>query len=104
MGNARMKHGNPAGADGERLLELSEEVMRIAGLLAKLASGLGPVRQEYPCANSNEPNVALEVPVERVSWLIAARRKRARYLSPEQFAETAGGILLPLPPPRPRAP
>jgi DNA-binding MarR family transcriptional regulator len=96
MGNARMKHGNPAGADGERLLELSEEVMRIAGLLAKLASGLGPVRQEYPCANSNEPDVALEVPVERVSWLIAARRKRARYLSPELFAEPAWDILLDL--------
>jgi DNA-binding MarR family transcriptional regulator len=97
MGNAQMKHGNAAGADGERLLELSGEVMRIAGLLAKLASGLGPpVRQEYPCANSNEPDIALEVPVERVSWLIAARRKRARYLSPELFAEPAWDILLDL--------
>jgi DNA-binding MarR family transcriptional regulator len=96
MDDAQMKHDNPGGADAERLVQLSEEVIRIAALLAKLASGLGPVRQENPCASSNEPDVTLEVPVERVSWLIAARRKRARYLSPELFAEPAWDILLDL--------
>jgi hypothetical protein len=87
-----MKEDSPE-ANAELLLRLSEEVSRIAGALAQLSIGAGgPLQQGCPPCNSNEP----EVPLERVIWLIRARRNRVRYLPPELFAEPAWDILLDL--------
>ena len=84
---------DPPKAKSERLLQLSEDVSRIAGSLAKLSVGPGPPhRQAYPCSNLNES----EIPLEWIEWVIAARRKRARYLSSDLFAEPAWDILLDL--------
>lgn len=80
-------------AQAERLRRLSEEVTRIAGSLAQLSMGLtAPVQHNYPATNSNDP----EVSTHAVSWLIRARRDRARYLSPNLFAEPAWDMLLDL--------
>jgi len=87
-----MKEDSPE-ARAELLLQLSKEVSRIAGSLAQLSSGAElPPRSNDPFSNENE----LEVPVERVNWLIQARRTRARYLTPELFADPAWDILLDL--------
>ena len=91
-----MKSEDPPGKDAERLRQLSEEVSRIAGSLAKLSMGLAsPLRQNYPATNSNGPD-ELDVSAETVSWLIRARRERARYLSPELLADPAWDMLLDL--------
>jgi DNA-binding MarR family transcriptional regulator len=77
----------------ELLLQLSTEFSRIAGSLAQLSIGAqGPLRQDHPCSNVKEH----DVPLERVKWLIRARRNRAHYLPPELFAEPAWDILLDL--------
>ena len=82
---------DPPEAKAGRLLELSEEVSRIAGSLTQVSIGLREsVRQAHPFSNSNEPHVLLK----RVSWLIRARRKRASYIAPELFGEPAWDILL----------
>jgi DNA-binding MarR family transcriptional regulator len=87
-----MKEDSPE-AKAELLLQLSREVSRIAGSLAQLSIGVEPpLRQGHPFSNQND----LEVPVERVEWLLRARRHRARYLTPELFAEPAWDILLDL--------
>jgi|tagenome__1003787_1003787.scaffolds.fasta_scaffold20966242_3 DNA-binding MarR family transcriptional regulator len=79
--------------DTERLIQLSEDVSRIASSLAKLSIGLGaPLQRSHPATNSNEP----QIPVETVSWLIRARRNRAQYLNGNLFAEPAWDILLDL--------
>lgn len=75
------------------LLQLSEEVRRIAGSLAQLSIGAGAAPPEhYPFSNEND----LDVRPERVNWLIKARRARGRYLTPELFADPAWDILLDL--------
>jgi|tagenome__1003787_1003787.scaffolds.fasta_scaffold20926453_2 DNA-binding MarR family transcriptional regulator len=87
-----MKEDSPE-ARAELLIHLSKEVSRIAGALAQLSIGAEPpIPQNYPFSNQNE----FEVPVERVEWLIRARRNRARYLPPELFAEPAWDILVDL--------
>jgi len=84
---------DPPEARAELLLQLSKEVRRIAGSLAQLSMGAGvPPGPDYPFSNKNE----LEVPIELVNWLIHARRTRARYLTPELFADPAWDILLDL--------
>lgn len=87
-----MKEDSPE-ARAELLLQLSKEISRIAGSLAQLSVGAGTLhRQNYPLSNQNE----FDVPLERVNWLIQARRTRARYLTPELFADPAWDILLDL--------
>jgi DNA-binding MarR family transcriptional regulator len=77
----------------ERLLQLSEEIGRIAGSLAQLSiASADPVREWGPVAGSGAPDVSEET----VNWLIRARRERARYLPPELFADPAWDILLDL--------
>jgi len=84
---------DPPDANARLLLHLSQEVSRIAGSLAKLSMGVDEApRQNHPFSNENE----LDVPLERVSWLIKARRTRGRYLTPELFADPAWDILLDL--------
>lgn len=87
-----MKEDPPEPKAG-RLLELSDEVSRIAGSLTQLSIGLrASLQQGYPYSNSNEPHVLLKW----VNWLISARRKRASYIAPELFGEPAWEILLEL--------
>jgi hypothetical protein len=86
-----MKEGSPE-ARAELLLRLSREVSRIAGSLAQLSIGAEAPPPQNPFSNQND----LEVPLERVNWLIQARRVRARYLTPELFADPAWDILLDL--------
>lgn len=77
----------------DQLLELSQEVSRIAGTLARLSTS--PTFPAYAPGDSpdlDEPDVSEEA----VRWLIKARRARARYLSPELFAEPAWDMLLDL--------
>jgi DNA-binding MarR family transcriptional regulator len=77
----------------ERLLELSEEVTRIAASLARLSRGItAPIQQPPGASAPNEVDVAKET----LSWLIQARRERARYLPPEMFSEPAWDMLLEL--------
>jgi DNA-binding MarR family transcriptional regulator len=80
-------------AGAARLLKLSEEVSRIAGSLAQLSIGLTePARP----AELERDSASSEVSEEIVSWLIKARRDRARYLGHELFSEPAWDILLDL--------
>jgi DNA-binding MarR family transcriptional regulator len=86
-----MKEDSPE-ARAELLLRLSREVSRIAGSLAQLSIGAAVAPPQNPFSNQND----LDVPLERVNWLIQARRTRARYLTPELFADPAWDILLDL--------
>ena len=82
---------DPPEANAGRLLELSEEVSRIAGSLTQLSISLrASLKQVSSSSNSNEPHVLLEW----VSWLIRARRNRARYIGTELLGEPAWDILL----------
>jgi hypothetical protein len=66
---------DPPDTEAERQLRLGKEVTRIAGSMAQLAMGLrAPLQQHSPATNSNSPDVCPET----VSWLIRARRNRAR--------------------------
>jgi DNA-binding MarR family transcriptional regulator len=81
----------PPEAKAGRLLELSEEVSRIAGSLTQVSIGLrASLPQVYPYSNSNEPHRLLKM----ISWLIRARRKRSDYIASELFGEAAWDILL----------
>lgn len=75
----------------ERLLQLSDEVGRIARSLANASSELAAAPVDFV-----EPSHKLAVSEEAVSWVICARRERARYLSNELFADPAWDILLEL--------
>jgi DNA-binding MarR family transcriptional regulator len=79
--------------NAERLRQLSEEVSRIAGTLARLSTA--------PSATSGlvEAAPATELPplsVETVRAVIRARRLRTRYFSDESFADPAWDMLLDL--------
>lgn len=91
----------PSDASVERLLELSEEVSRIAGSLTRLSIGLSASFEKNvqpPDLNKapEEDLIEPEVSEELVSGLIKARRERTRYLSHELFAEPAWDMLLDL--------
>jgi DNA-binding MarR family transcriptional regulator len=79
--------------DAEQLLQLSDEVSRIAGTLAQLTMGMSvrPAEQEIL-----EPEEKTEVSPDAVKWLINARRERFRYISHDLFADPAWDILLDL--------
>jgi DNA-binding MarR family transcriptional regulator len=80
-------------ADNGRLLELSEEVGRIAGSLTRLSIGLrASLQRVCPSSKPNEPHVLLK----RVRWLIDARRKRSNYIAPDLLGDPAWDILLDL--------
>jgi DNA-binding MarR family transcriptional regulator len=77
----------------DRLLQLSEEVSRIAGSLAQISIGLSePLKPRESSKGSNHLDVSKDV----VCWLIRARRDRARYLCQDLFSEPAWDILLDL--------
>src|SRR3954467_5218298 len=79
-------------ARAELLIRLSKEVSRIAGSLAQLSIGAAIPPPQNPFSNQND----LDVPLERATWLIHARRTRAHYLAPELFADPAWDSLLDL--------
>ena len=85
------KHSPNMGPD--RLLQLSEEVSRIAGSLAKLS-----MEQEHrrPIDSSLREADAPEVSEDMVRWVINARKLRSRFLPTELFADPAWDILLEL--------
>jgi DNA-binding MarR family transcriptional regulator len=87
-----MKNDAPEAKAG-RLLELSDEVSRIAGSLTQVSIGLrASLQQVFPYSSSNDPHVLLNL----VSRLIRARRKRASYIIPELLGEPAWDIPLDL--------
>ncbi len=73
----------------ERLLQLSEEVSRIAGTLARLSA--------EPDSNASVASTIVpDVSAQAVSLVIRARRLRGRYFPDELFADPAWDILLDL--------
>jgi DNA-binding MarR family transcriptional regulator len=87
-----MKDASPEAASG-RLLELSEEVCRIAGSLTRLSICLrASLQRVCPSSKPNEPHVLLK----RVTWLMEARRKRASYIAADLLGDPAWDILLEL--------
>ncbi len=77
----------------KRLLELSNDVRRIAASLAEPATERRAPQQANDAAR--EPD-ASEVSAELVSWAISARRNRAHYFPGELFADPAWDMLLDL--------
>lgn len=77
--------------NAEKLLQLSDEVSRIAATLA----GLSP---ELPSAKRSGENDDLtdapEVPVAQVRSMIRSRRLRAHYFADELFADPAWDMML----------
>src|SRR5678815_4857443 len=77
-------------ANSERLLQLSDEVSRIAGTLARLSADAPPV-QHRP-ADTPIPDLS----PESIQSVVRARRLRARYLPEELFADPAWDMMLDL--------
>lgn len=83
----------PLHARVDHLLQLSDEVNRIAGALAHLSIGLV---SPTPLIERPEVPVSDEATAEAVNRMIRARRDRARYVSTELFCDPAWDILLDL--------
>jgi hypothetical protein len=85
------KHSPEPG--NKRLLELSNEVSRIAASLAQLSTDRSIARQmgEGP-VNCDPPEISAEL----VDWVIGARRRRAHYFQGDLFADPAWDMLLDL--------
>jgi len=82
-------HSNQPNAD--KLLQLSNEVSRIAGTLARLSTTPSII-----AGRGQEADIGPEVSASDVMSIIRARRLRARYFSEELFADPAWDILLDL--------
>ncbi len=80
--------------DAERLLQLSNEVGRIAGTLARLSvSTADPAVEPAP----QVPDAPLpDVSPDTIHAVIRARRLRDRFFEPELFADPAWDVLLDL--------
>jgi len=87
-------HRNEIAAD--RLLQLSEEVSRIAASLAQLTIGLGTSASESDLSQATAGSEKPVVSEKMVAWIIRARRERTRYLPEELFADPAWDMLLDL--------
>ncbi len=77
----------------ERLLQLSNEVSRIAGTLARLSTDSASTGPQF---TPIDDRVGPEVTAESVVAIIRARRLRARYFSDELFADPAWDMMLDL--------
>ena len=77
----------------EQLRQLSEEVNRIATMLARLSAG--PDQSPRPVIKSDDRDVP-PVSVETVRRVIRARRLRSRYFPEDLFADPAWDMLLDL--------
>jgi DNA-binding MarR family transcriptional regulator len=82
-----------ADRSAEQLRQLSEEVNRIATMLARLSAG--PDQSPRPVAQPDEGE-APAVSVETVRGVIRARRLRSRFFSEDLFADPAWDMLLDL--------
>lgn len=85
---------HPKDLNAEQLRQLSEEVERIAGTLARLTmenAAADPRSQPAPGAGP-----APDPTVEAIRALIRARRHRARYFPSELFADPAWDMMLDL--------
>lgn len=74
----------------DQLLQLSDEVNRIAGVLAQLSAFQEPAQNGNCSAETNE------ISPETVRWFINARRARSRFFEDDLFADPAWDILLDL--------
>lgn len=83
--SAHNKELNP-----DRLLQLSDEVGRIASTLARLSADQG--RPGLTLASASGPEIA----VERIRAVIHARRLRASYFAEDLFADPAWDMMLEL--------
>lgn len=75
----------------EHLLQLSSEVSRIAGTLARLSGDPGVLEESRP-----ERPAPPELAPQRINALIRARRLRNRFLPDDLFADPAWDIMLDL--------
>lgn len=82
---AHSKELNP-----ERLLQLSDEVGRIASTLARLSADSG--QTGVAAASASTPDLSIEA----VRAVIHARRLRARYFAADLFADPAWDMMLEL--------
>jgi len=82
-----------ADRSAEQLRQLSEEVNRIATMLARLSAG--PDQSPRPVIKSDDRDVP-PVSVETVRRVIRARRLRSRYFPEDLFADPAWDMLLDL--------
>jgi hypothetical protein len=87
MTNHSAEHGN------RRLLELSNEVSRIAASLAELSV---EARQPLHLVHADEGAAPPEISPDLVSLVIEARRHRARHFRSDLFADPAWDMLLDL--------
>ena len=76
----------------DRLLQLSEEVSRIANNLAQLSAGSGSQLPEEPTGIAQRPDIC----VERINTLIRGRRERSRYFPQELLADPMWDMMLDL--------
>ena len=76
-----------------RLLELSNEVSRIAESLAQLSIERRIARQADQGVEDSDPP---EISAELVDWVIEARRRRAHYFQSDLFADPAWDMLIDL--------
>jgi DNA-binding MarR family transcriptional regulator len=81
---------NPREFHPDQLVQLSNEVSRIAGTLARLST------QPQALADHTTSDVIPEVSAEEVRAVIRARRLRTRYFSDELFADPAWDMMLEL--------
>lgn len=75
--------------NADRLLQLSNEVSRIAGTLARLST-------DPDIGDRFIPRTMIEVSAEQVRSVILARRARSTFLDGDLFADPAWDILLDL--------
>jgi DNA-binding MarR family transcriptional regulator len=81
----------------EKLLQLSDQVSRIANNLARLSAEAGVTGTGGAAITpDNEAGETVDVPLEIVRAVIRARRLRANYFESELFADPAWDILLDL--------
>lgn len=76
-----------------QLLELSDQVSRIATILARLSA-----EEDFPAPakNFDEPVETAEIPSAAVAKVIRARRLRAHYFSEDLFADPVWDMMLDL--------
>ena len=79
-------------SNGELLIQLSNDVGRIAGTFARLSAEVGPGVFAHSGGSASGP----EVSADAVMAVIRARRLRAHYFTEEIFADPAWDILLDL--------
>lgn len=81
---------HPKGLHTGQLLELSDQVSRIATTLARLSNA------ELPAKSDVQPMLAREILAPTVTAVIRARRMRAQYFDEQLFADPVWDMLLDL--------